>query len=120
MGIKNMPPSGGRNFMEKESIITKTYDFLLYLIPQLSRFPRDQKFILGDRIQILTMDILDLFIEAFYSPNQQKLKVLADANMKLEKLRYLIRLSHDLKLINVHRYEVFSEKINELGKMLGG
>jgi len=42
-----------------ETILTLTYDFLLYLIPQLSKFLRDQKFTLGDRIQNLAYDILE-------------------------------------------------------------
>jgi len=106
--------------MEHETIITKAYDFLLYLIPQLSKYPRNQKFILADRIQILSMDILDSFLEAYYTSGPRKMEILVNTNVKLEKLRYLIRLSHDLQLINTHRYEVISSKINEIGKMLGG
>ena len=36
---------------QAESILTLAYDFLLYLIPALSKLPRDHKFNLGDRIQ---------------------------------------------------------------------
>ena len=39
-----------------ENILTLTYDFLLYLIPELSKYPRDQKFLLGDRIQTLALE----------------------------------------------------------------
>ncbi len=45
-----------------ENILTLTYDFLLYLIPQLSKFPRDQKFLLADRMQTLAHEILDDFV----------------------------------------------------------
>ncbi len=84
-----------------DSILTLTYDFLLYLIPQLSKFPRDQKFVLGDRMQNLTHDILDDFIIAYYSSmTTEKLDRLKKANVKLERLRYCVRLSHDLKLIS--------------------
>lgn len=31
--------------------IPKTYDLILWLIPRLKEFPRDQRFLLGDRIQ---------------------------------------------------------------------
>ena len=81
-----------------ENILTLTYDFLLYLIPELSKYPRNQKFLLGDRIETLALDILDDFIVAYYS--KQKLERLREANLKLERLRYLIRLSHDLKLLS--------------------
>ncbi len=91
-----------------------TYDFLLYLIPQLSKFPRDQKFNLGDRIQNLTHDILDDFITAYYArAGSDKLEQLRQANIKLERLRYSIRASHDLKLINNQAYGLSSTKIQD-------
>jgi len=79
--------------------ITKLYDYLLWLIPKLERFPRSQKFLLADRIEHLMLDILELLIEAAYTRNKRPM--LRSANLKLEKLRYLLRLSKDLKLINI-------------------
>lgn len=103
-----------------ENILTLTYDFLLYLIPQLSKFPRDQKFLLADRMQTLTHDILDDFITAYYSSfGQEKIERLRQANIKLERLRYCIRLSHDLKLISNEKYGKLSEKANFIGGTLG-
>lgn len=103
-----------------ENILTLTYDFLVYLIPQLSKFPRDQKFNLGDRIQNLTHDILDDFITAYYSSfGKEKIERLRQANVKLERLRYSIRASHDLKIISNEKYGVISRKINEVGGTLG-
>ena len=34
-----------------DNVLSKLHDLLLYLIPQLSKFPRDQKFLLGDLIE---------------------------------------------------------------------
>ena len=51
--------------------ITKLYDYLLWLIPKLERFPRSQKFLLADRIEILMLDILELLIEAAYTRNKR-------------------------------------------------
>lgn len=103
---------------EKETIITKTYDLLKYSIPILSRFPRDQKFLLGDQFQKLLTDILDAFIEAYYS--RKKLPILLPVNLQLEKLRYRIRLSHDFNFISHKQYGQLSEKVDEIGRMLGG
>ena len=36
---------------ESDNILTKLQDLLVYLIPQPNKFPRDQKFVLGDRIE---------------------------------------------------------------------
>jgi len=103
---------------EKETIITKTYDLLKYSIPILAKFPRDQKFLLGDQFQRLLTEILDAFIEAYYS--KSKLPLLVPANMSLEKLRYRIRLSHDFQHISNKQYGILSEKVDEIGRMLGG
>ena len=34
-------------------IIQKTYDIIKWLIPKIEKFPRTQKFVLGDRIEML-------------------------------------------------------------------
>ena len=36
---------------ESDNILTKPQDLQVYLIPQLNKFLRDQKFVLGDRIE---------------------------------------------------------------------
>ena len=48
--------------MPKEvDAITKLYDLLLWMIPKLDKFPRSQKFVLGDKIENLTIDIFKAF-----------------------------------------------------------
>ena len=42
---------------ESDNILTKMQDLLVYLIPQLNKFPRDQKFVLGDRIETKLLDV---------------------------------------------------------------
>jgi len=37
--------------VESDNILTKLQDLLVYLVPKLNKFPRDQKFVLGDRIE---------------------------------------------------------------------
>lgn len=99
-------------------IIIKVYDFLLYLIPQVSKFPRSQRYLVGERLESTTLDIFEILLEAVYS--REKLSLLQKANIKLEKVRYHARLCKDLKLMSLHTYEVSSKKINEIGIQLGG
>ena len=42
---------------ESDNILTKLQDRLVYLIPQLNKFRRDQKFVLGDRIETKLLDV---------------------------------------------------------------
>ena len=105
--------------MQKEvDAITKLYDLLLWMIPKLEKFPRSQKFVLGDRMETLMLDILELLIEAAYSKKKQA--VLRSANLKLEQLRYLVRLSKDLKLLNLKAYEFSARAIDGVGTSVGG
>jgi len=83
-------------------------------------FQSSEKFTLGDRIQNLAHDILDDFIVAYYSKaSNEKIDRLKKTNVRLERLRFAIRLSHDLKLISNEKYGKISERINTIGGTLG-
>ena len=99
-------------------IIRKTYDLILWLIPKIGSFPRNQKFILGDRIENGLLDFLGYLIEAEYS--SKKLQILHKANVEFEKVRMLIRMTNDLHLLGLDGYQHCSEQTVEIGKMLGG
>ena len=38
------------------------YRFVVWLVPGLERFPRGQRFLLGDRIQVGALDVLESLI----------------------------------------------------------
>lgn len=101
------------------AIVTHTYDLLKYLVPQLVRFPRSQKFVLADRIPVTLMNVLEHLLVACYSRDNAKKQALHDANLDLEKLRYLIRLAKDLHCIDLRRYELVQDKINQIGMQAG-
>jgi len=41
-------------------------------------------------------------------------------SVELDVLRIFIRLAKDMKFISVRQYQFAAEKVNEIGKMLGG
>jgi hypothetical protein len=99
--------------MEVPTVVQKNYEFLKYLIPVLSKFPRDQKYLLADKIELLFLDVLDNLLTAYYAkPGLQKIETLAKTNLLLEKSRFLIRLSYDLKYISPKAYENCAKRIN--------
>lgn len=98
--------------------LEKWYQFLLWLTPAVEKFPRSQKFILGDRIQGAALDVLERLIEATYSREARPL--LAAANLGLEKLRFLFRIAADLRLVDLRRYEFAARAIDEVGRLVGG
>ncbi len=72
---------------------------------------------MGERLESICFEGLELLLEAVYSTN--KLVLLQRVNVKLEQARHYVRLGKDLKLMNLHRYEVISKMINEIGVQLG-
>lgn len=99
-------------------VLESHYQLIKWLLPTLEKFPRSQKFLLGDRIQKTALVILKHLIDATYS--KSKRRPLQAANLNLEKLRFLIRLSHDMKYIDGRRYEYAAHQINDIGKQIGG
>jgi len=98
--------------------LEKWYQFLCWLTPTVEKFPRAQKFTLGDRIQNGALDVLERLIEATYS--RQARPFLVQANLGLEKLRFLLRLAHDLRLIDPRRHEFAARAVDETGRLVGG
>jgi hypothetical protein len=94
------------------------FQFIVWLIPTLDKFPRSQRFLLGDRIQNTALDVLERLIEATYSKARER--SLADANLGLEKLRFLFRICVELRYLDPRRYEHAARTVDEIGRLVGG
>src|SRR6185312_8069689 len=70
---------------EELIVITKTYDLILWSCNHTSKFPRNHRFVLGERIERNLYGLLETLIAAKYTRNRQRL--LEDANLSLEVLR---------------------------------
>lgn len=94
------------------------YDLIRYSFPIIGRFPKSQKFVLGQQIQNCMVNISALIVHA----NKMKNKniKLFEVDIELEKLKLLVRLSKDLGFMNVKKYGNHSQKIDEIGRLLGG
>ena len=99
-------------------IYQKTYDLLLWLYPVVNRFPKSQRFVLGQRIEKKVLDILTSIIQA--NVERDKILALKKTSVELDELRILIRLSKDLRFMNIRQYEAVAEKMNEIGRLLSG
>lgn len=95
------------------------YRFLLWLVPTLEKFPRSQKFLLGDRLQAQALAVLDHLIAATYLPRERS-RHLQGANLALEQMRFGLRLAKDLKHLNFAGYEHASRELDEVGRLVGG
>ena len=99
-------------------VITKTYDLILWSCNHTSKFPRNHRFVLGERIERNLYNLLETLIQAKYTRARQRL--LEQANLTLEVLRFQMRLARDLQCLKVNSYGFASRAIDEIGRMVGG
>jgi len=98
----------------------KVYDFYKLFYQYLDSFPRKDRYCIGQKCEILILDILESAITAAQVPKNEKSIFLNEISTKLNVLRIIIRLAKDIKVLDFKKYLILQEKINEIGKMLGG
>ena len=94
------------------------YQFLLWLVPTVERFPRAQKFVFGDRVLNLALDVLEILVEAAFT--RERKAHLARANLGIDKLRFLLRMAADFRYLDRRRYEHAARLLDEIGRLIGG
>ncbi|WP_425422012.1 four helix bundle protein [Phaeodactylibacter xiamenensis] len=103
------------------SILSQSFDFIKQNLDLIAHFPKSQRFLLGDRLQNLSSNLLEYYIEAYYGSSKSfKREKLLLANLQLEKLRFFWRLAYEKSFISSGQYRLVSEQIQSLGRMTGG
>jgi hypothetical protein len=112
------PRTPARRQPEPPVLLVKWYDWVKWLLERVDSFPKNQRFVFGQRLADRGIDVLELLVEAAYS--SQKAGLLARANRQLEVLRWLVRLAKDRGLFTARQYEFACGALAECGRMLGG
>ncbi|MDP3013723.1 MAG: diversity-generating retroelement protein Avd [Candidatus Subteraquimicrobiales bacterium] len=99
-------------------IYQKLYDFTLYLFPIIDKFPKHEKFVMCTHIKSCVLDMAREIIRANKSRNKKQL--LYDVDVKIEELKFLLRLAYDRKYLSHNSYEHSGKLVAEIGRLLGG
>lgn len=99
-------------------VLQKVQDMMEYAYPALAQFPKAEKFSLAQDIRHCMNQVLELTITE--DKKYTKATTLEKLDIENEKLKIYIRLAMRLKYISFHTYEVWSGKLVEIGKMIGG
>lgn len=99
-------------------IFQKTYDLLLRVYQEVHNFPREYKYDLGEKIKLITLEIMDQIIIA--NSAQDKIPYLKKISQDVDRLRIYIRLCYSLSIIGSAKYETLARFVDEIGKMTGG
>src|SRR4051794_8945005 len=90
---------------------------ILWSSSHTGKFPRNHRFVLGERIERNLYDLLEILIRAKYSRQRQPL--LEQANLMLEDLRFQMRLAKDLQCLKTTSYALAAKALDEIGKVVG-
>lgn len=83
-------------------------------------FPRLQRYTLGEKINNLFLETLELAFTAAYLPKELKSAQLTKVATKLDLLKLFCQIAWENRMINNQNYTTISEQLNEVGRMIGG
>jgi hypothetical protein len=83
-------------------------------------FPKTEKYSLGIKIENLILDTLEIILKSAFAQKGEKISFLKQADININILKMLIRLSNEIKSLDNKKYLIFQEKLQEIGKMIGG
>ena len=99
-------------------IYTRFYDLLGWILDRTGKFPKNMRFGLVQKIEQISLSLLEQFVEAVYS--SQRTRMYTAVNINLEKLRVFLRLSHDRELLSADQLRYAVGEIDEIGRMWHG
>lgn len=85
-----------------------------------NNFPKKSRYTLGEKIDSLFLKTIELLFIAGYLGKQHKIPYLQQASLKLDLLKFFLQISWEIKALDNKKYITLSEKLGEIGKMIGG
>lgn len=101
-------------------IFKKSYELYKEFYLRLKNFPKADKYSLGQKCEVVLVDILEGLLLASSSDKTKKAFYLERVSIKINLFRVYIRLAKDIKAIDSKSYIVIQELVDEIGRMLGG
>lgn len=86
----------------------------------LPHFPKTSRYTLGSKIDSLFIETVESVIKALHLSKGEKLIYLIQASVKLDLLKFFLQTAWEIKALDNKKYIRLSEKLDEIGRMLGG
>jgi len=99
-------------------VLHDCYDLSLALYRLVPTFPKAQRFVLGQRIERVSLDLL-FHVDAARDPDDRE-GALQSASRSLDQLRLLVRMATDLGFVPVATHEALVTRFEAIGRQVGG
>lgn len=105
---------------ETPAVLLKEKESYSYWLILYRNFPKTERFGIGQKINYLFIEVLELSFNASYLPAEPKIIILGKTISKLDILKFFTQLAWENKLIPSDKYINLSKNFEEIGRMLGG
>lgn len=130
LALQKLPP-GTKQISNRNDILIFIMATYLPVIAHAAKVYRDwyqfrdhlpKKFrcTLGDKIDSLFIEILELLFTASYQNIESKLPTIETAIKKTDVLKFFLQIAWDIQALDDKKYILLSEQTQELGRMVGG
>ena len=83
-------------------------------------FPKSYRYSLGAKIDGYFLELLEFIFVSLYLPPEQKIVKLNYAISKLDGIKFFLQIAWENKCVPNEKYAGLSEKLNEVGRIIGG
>jgi hypothetical protein len=78
------------------------------------------RYTIGARIENKFLDLLELAYITYFSKKEEKIEKISECIFLLDKLKFLVSVAWEGKLISNRHFEEIAGKLDEIGRMLWG
>ncbi|HBD05431.1 TPA: hypothetical protein DCZ32_03150 [Candidatus Uhrbacteria bacterium] len=100
-------------------VFQATFDLLKEFHIIRNKFPKTEKYSLGEKIEESLLAIIIAIIEAGRSKKEMKLPPIERALSQKDKAQVLFRLAFEIRVVSDKQYETSIEQLQKIGRMLG-
>lgn len=99
-------------------VFVEWLSFMKGLSFTIDKMPKKTRFTISERIYNLGLEIAEDLVDARFE--KKRALILNSVNRKLEKIRVLLRISHESKFLSTKDFYRLIEQIGVVGRMIGG
>lgn len=118
--MNTAPPP--RNFLQQKllPVLEKLKGTYIVWNGYHQKLPKTHRYTLGNRVDMLFIEIIEAAAQAVFISRTEKEPWVRLAIRKLDALKLLAMILWESKSLDTKKYAVLSEKLDEVGRMLGG
>jgi len=104
--------------METAVVVQKAFDWNVWILKKVELFPKSYRFSIGQRLADSSLELLMRLTDAgFRVDRKQSLEI---AQREVNRLRLLLRLAKELKILPMQSWTFATGEVDEMGRMTGG